>query len=55
MWWQISAVLPAGTAFHDQVSVLGDAHCVSSSGAMLEQRHRPGEKLPQQSCDGSRP
>jgi hypothetical protein len=24
-------------------------------GAMLERRHRPGEKLPRQSCDGSRP
>jgi Phage integrase family len=40
---------------HDQVSVLGNAHCVSSSGAILEQRHRPGGKLPRQSCDGSRP
>ena len=32
-------------------------HCslVSSSGAMLEARHRPGGKLPRQSCDESRP
>src|SRR5215471_20421922 len=28
---------------------------VSSVGAMLEQRHRPGGKLPRQSCDESRP
>jgi len=27
---------------------------VSSAGAMLEQRHRPGGKLPRQSCDESR-
>ena len=40
---------------HDQVCLHDFAHGGSSFGAMLETRHRPGGKLPRQSCDESRP
>ena len=47
--------VPMGVHADHQAGVLGNAQLVSSAGEMLKSRHRPGGKLPRQSCDGSRP